>query len=257
MYLKNDGTLVVQERGGISVPAPAGKQFKKIGTFGCVTEVFWAIATDNTVWVSGPSKVGSQTTVTTQFDLLTVVLPGGRHIVGLAGAGGGSYDAPNILILADDGTLWCVCSSPSGLIPGLPTTGTTNAAPAQVSPGVTFTAVTTAGGNYSAYGAAAAIDSLGNLWYGATTASSNVTGGPRSWDVVPGTTGQWVEPVFGSYSANTPLMGLHKDGYIYVSPQGGALAFTRPTGQTVPTSGLGTARVAQNFSGAILGCILP
>ena len=252
-YLFDDQTIQWNVTSSVS-PSPPGETFRKIGTFGCVTNCVYAISTSDEVWVAGigGKSIAGTGIIDGQWVKLNVTMPGGRKIKEICGSGAGNYDAPNILLLADDGTLWNVYTG-GGQCPGLPTG--TAAAPAQVSAGTTFTHINTAGGNYGAYGAISATDTDGNLWYAATAVAS-FDGTAYSWKKVPGQEGLWEEPVFGAYNTGTPLMGLRKDGY-YWSNIIGTLNFFKVDGQTTPTTSSGTGRAAQNYYGAILWGILP
>ena len=255
-YLFEDQTVEYHVTPLSISPNPSGETFTKIGTFGCVTSVVYAISTSDEVWVAGEAGkiVGGTSILANQWIKLNVTLPGGRKIKETCGAGGGNYDAPNILLLADDGTLWSVRDN-AGMVPGIPQGTPTS--PAQVSAGTTFTHINTASENYSTGGSVSAIDTDGNLWYAATVAGS-FNGVAYSWQKVPGQEGLWEEPICGSYTApnSRPLMGLRKDGY-YWSNTVGTLNFFKVNGQTSPTSSSGTGRNAQNYSGAILWAITP
>ena len=168
--MTENGDLRNTKTGKLPLPAGAGKM-RRFMSLGGVSRAMIIESEDGKYYAYGNvagAKIGSFTCAAsdTVYEL-DIVLPLGRKILDVAGVYG-SYSATYILILADDGTLWCAADPTNASVPnniGFPTAGT-NAAPTQFEAGKTFTRVAVASSCYSNYNSITAVRDNGEL-YGA------------------------------------------------------------------------------------------
>lgn len=256
LYLKSDSTVAsVGGKGSVAITLPPGFKAGKIGTLGCTTQLLYAVALDGSVYAGGLVGKLGDFSCDASFQLVPLVLPGGRAVKEICGTGGGNYDAPNIAILATDGTLWSVTSDVSIAVDGFKTSSTM-AAPRQVAAGTFFSSISTTGGNYQTYGSISADEVNGDIWYGATLAANNASGAARTFSKVADGS-KWRESWYGPFAANNAVAGLKQDGYIYVSPAASGLSFVKVANQPKPLTTVGNIRSVMNLAGDTIAVIYP